>query len=83
MLTKQDINQIQNLLNPLHSDIKTLKTDVKDLKTDVAVLKTDVKKVKKIVEKDFDFHDRQNIKVIHNIQSIQKYIGLPIMDFGA
>ena len=42
MLTKQDLIQIQKLLNPLHTDIKVLKTDVAILKTDVAILKSDV-----------------------------------------
>ena len=93
MLTKQDLTQIQKLLNPLHSDIKVLKTDVAGLKTDVGILKTDVanlqkdmtvvkkdvKKIKATVEKDFGFHEKQNLHVVENVQIIQRNLGIPVM----
>ena len=93
MLTKQDLTQIQKLLNPLHSDIKVLKTDVAELKTDVAGLKTDVKnlqkdmtvvkkdvkKIKATIEKDFGYHEKCHIHVTEHVQQIQRNLGIPVM----
>ena len=93
MLTKQDLSQIQKLLIPLHSDIKVLKTDVGILETNVAGLKTDlkqlqkdmnivkkdVKRVKSTIEKDFGFHEKQNMYLVKNVQTIQRNLGIPVM----
>lgn len=48
-LTKDDLQAIAGLIQPLREDIHLLKNDVTGLKTDVAELKTDVVNLKKRV----------------------------------
>ena len=86
-------NLLDSKLRTLKTDVSVLKTDVSVLKTDVSVLKTDVKdlqknmslvnknlkKLTKTVENDFNFHEKQNIYVIENVQKIQHELQLPVM----
>lgn len=55
------------------------KADVETIKNLLKPLHKDIKKINKNMERDFGFHETQNLHVIRNVQSIQKNLGIPIM----
>lgn len=83
MLTKQDLNLIGNLLDSklktLKTDVSILKTDVKDLQKNMSKVNKNIKKLTKVVEDDFNFHEKQSINIIENVQNIQRNLQLPVM----
>ena len=60
-LTTDDLERINEIINPLKSDVAVLKSDGVVLKTDVAVLKSELKMLKDTLKDGFD---RQNNIII-------------------
>lgn len=93
MLTKNDLNQISELLDtkfdvelkPIKKDIKSLKKNVGSLKTDVdslakdvKVLKRDVSRVKKDQRTMLDLLDKEQMQQRKRIIRLEEHAGLPI-----
>ncbi len=89
MLTKQDLKNIGDLIDSkleqkLESKLEQkleskLEQKLAPIYKEIKLIKKDTASIRKIIEKDFAFHEKQNIHVIENVQVIQRHLGIPVM----
>lgn len=65
MLTKNDLQQIQEVVN---SEIKPVKKDIKTLKSDVSEIRKDVKAI-------ISYFDRDYVNLRKRIERIEEHLG--------
>jgi predicted nucleic acid-binding Zn-ribbon protein len=69
MLTKDDLNQIKKIVEPIQKDINTLNKDMSTLKKDVAETRKDVKVL-------IAYFDREYVELRKRIDRIEEHLGL-------
>jgi hypothetical protein len=89
MLTKQDLKNIGDLIDSKLEEKLESKLEEKleskfeeklaPIYKEIKLIKKDTASIRKVIEKDFGFHEKQNMHVIKNVQVIQRHLGIPIM----
>jgi hypothetical protein len=70
MLTKDDLNQIGNILN------NALNTKLEPVKKDITILKKDVSQTRKDVKVLIAYFDREYVDLRRRIEAIEQHLGL-------
>jgi hypothetical protein len=78
MLTKNDLNQISELLDE-RLDVK-LDVKLEPIKKDIKFLKRDVSRIKKTQDTMLDLLDREQMQQRKRIVRLEEHVGLPIAE---
>lgn len=79
MLTKQDLNEIGNLME---NKLKPVRKDISGLKQDVSGLKKDVKKLRSDLNTTINFFDKADQNIKSKLNKTRSEVGLEAIEFA-
>jgi len=76
MLTKDDLNQIKQIVEPIGRDVLTLKNDFSALKNDVSTLKKDTSQIRTDVKVLISYFDSEYVELRKRVEKIEEHLDL-------